>query len=241
MNTRTRQPRAGFELACARAVSETDRVPKRCSCGAELPPDALFCHKCGKPQVELPEVEPPPPAPAVIVREPEPVPPAAPPEVNFRNRAVVRVALVAAILSTLLTSLPLPFGLNFLMVVVAPVAAGFFAVYLYTRRTGAEPTLKLGARVGWITGIFSFAITTVMFAITIVMISTTRGGVAAFYREQISKQAAPGVDIEAFFKILETPAGVASILFFSLLLIFAFYALLPTLGGILGAKILEKE
>ena len=24
-----------------------------CTCGAELPPDALFCHKCGKPQREI--------------------------------------------------------------------------------------------------------------------------------------------------------------------------------------------
>ena len=29
-----------------------------CTCGAELPPDALFCHKCGKPQREIVEPEP---------------------------------------------------------------------------------------------------------------------------------------------------------------------------------------
>jgi len=29
-----------------------------CSCGAQLPPDALFCHKCGKPQRELVAPEP---------------------------------------------------------------------------------------------------------------------------------------------------------------------------------------
>ena len=31
-------------------------MPEFCSCGSELPPDALFCHKCGKPQRELQEV-----------------------------------------------------------------------------------------------------------------------------------------------------------------------------------------
>ena len=29
-------------------------MPDRCTCGAVLPEDALFCHKCGKPQRERP-------------------------------------------------------------------------------------------------------------------------------------------------------------------------------------------
>jgi len=28
-------------------------MPDNCTCGAELPPDSLFCHKCGKPQREI--------------------------------------------------------------------------------------------------------------------------------------------------------------------------------------------
>ena len=27
-------------------------MPDFCTCGAELPPDARFCHRCGKPQRE---------------------------------------------------------------------------------------------------------------------------------------------------------------------------------------------
>ena len=27
-------------------------MPEFCTCGAELPPDARFCHRCGKPQRE---------------------------------------------------------------------------------------------------------------------------------------------------------------------------------------------
>ena len=33
-------------------------MPEFCSCGAQLPPDALFCHKCGKPQRDIVEPDP---------------------------------------------------------------------------------------------------------------------------------------------------------------------------------------
>ena len=72
-------------------------MPESCSCGAQLPPDALFCHKCGKPQREIlaPEVEthaavdvlPPPPLAALAL--------------SFRNIAAVRIALMVAATVTL--------------------------------------------------------------------------------------------------------------------------------------------
>ena len=177
----------------------------------------------------------PPPPPL-----PEPAAPPPLPEINFHNRIAVRIGLLAAVLSSLLTSLPLPVGLNLLTMLVGPVAAGFFAVYLYNRRTGGELSTKMGARMGWITGVFCFAITTIMFTVTVIVISM-QGGLAAFYREQIGKQPTPGVNLEEFFALLESPAGLASILFFSLLLMFLFFTLLPTLGGAMGAKVLEKD
>lgn len=183
-------------------------------------------------------MEPPPPPPPPPSLEP-PVPPP-PAEVSFHNRLAVRTGLLAAVLSSLLTSLPLPAGLNFLTMLVGPVAAGFFAVYLYNRRTGGELSTKMGARMGWITGVFCFAISTAMFTITMIVIST-QGGLAKFYREQIGRQPAPGMKMEEFFALLDTPAGLASILFFSLLLMFVFFTLLPTLGGAMGAKVLEKD
>src|SRR5258708_21315931 len=48
-------------------LRQTDRsslMPDFCSCGAQLPEDARFCHKCGKPQREEIVVEPPPAPPA---------------------------------------------------------------------------------------------------------------------------------------------------------------------------------
>ena len=34
------------------AMCQTEVVPEYCTCGAQLPPDARFCHKCGKPQYD---------------------------------------------------------------------------------------------------------------------------------------------------------------------------------------------
>ena len=219
-------------------MSDTDRVPDYCTCGAELPPDAIFCHKCGKPQIELPVVESEPQEVRPV--EPAAAEPTAEAGISFRNRLAVRIGLMAAIVSSLLTSLPMPMVLNVLFMIVGPVGAGFLAVYLYRRRTGEELTARMGAHMGWITGVFCFAITTIMFTITMIMI-TMQGGLSAFYREQVAGQAGAGVNMEEFYSLLESPAGLASILFFSLLLMFLFFTLLPTLGGAMGAKVLEKE
>src|SRR3954453_7443593 len=77
-----------------KAGAELSASPRRsneyCTCGAKLPEDARFCHKCGKPQFELIEPE----EPAVVEPVP-PVPVQPPPQpqgVGFRNPAAVRVA-----------------------------------------------------------------------------------------------------------------------------------------------------
>src|SRR5580704_14550935 len=130
-----------------------------CSCGAQLPEDALFCHKCGKPQREIiqPEVEqniyqsaapadiPPPPPPQ---RQLPPMP------MSFRNPVALRIALVAAVSATI-PGLLLPF--------VSWLAAGFFAVYLYCRRTGFRLDVLAGVKIGWITGLILYAFTSVVF------------------------------------------------------------------------------
>mgnify|MGYP005841441499 CR=1 FL=1 len=218
------------------ALRDTERVAQHCTCGAALPEDARFCHKCGKPQFE-----PPAPEPESLDDRTEPArAPPAPLEISFHNRLAVRVGLLAAALSSLLTSLPMPMFLNILWLLVCLTGAGFFAVYLYTRRTGEELSARMGARMGWITGIFCFAIATVFFTITVIAISS-KGGLASFYREQLSAQAASGLNVEEFVALLESPTGLASIVAFSILLLFVFFTLLPTLGGMMGAKVLEKE
>jgi hypothetical protein len=132
-----------------------------CTCGAQLPPDALFCHKCGKPQRELvaPEIEANTygAAPVVATAAPPPIPQPQPLPLNFHNPIAVRIALVAAVSATML-GLLLP-----RMPFVSWLAGGFFAVYLYCRKTGFRVDVASGVKIGWITGLILYG----LFAIVI--------------------------------------------------------------------------
>lgn len=211
-------------------------MPEHCTCGAKLPEDAMFCHKCGKPQVELPEVEPPPPPPR---SEPVLAPPLeGPPEVGFANGQAVRSGLVAASLGSLLVFFlnPLPAGINVIWMVVGLVAAGFFSVWLYERRTGNELSAVQGARVGWMTGVFCFAFAALLLAVAYVFISTDEEAMRHL-REQFGQQAPPNVDPDEVITMMLSPLGIAAILLF----IGFLFTVLPTVGGAMGAKVLEKD
>jgi len=136
-------------------------MPETCTCGALLPPDAVFCHKCGKPQRELVEVEIVAPAPP---REPMPAvlmaAPTEPQPVTFQNREAMRTALLAAVLATFLVFLSF----------FAWIGAGFFAVFLYRRRTGRSMEVMACVRLGWLTGLLTFAIPAILFISTIVLL-----------------------------------------------------------------------
>src|SRR5579862_9430291 len=78
---------------------ETEIVGERCTCGAVLVEGALFCHKCGKPQREIVEVETPAPPPGIV---PPPVPTPTGPPIGFHNGAAVRIGMLGGILSIIL-------------------------------------------------------------------------------------------------------------------------------------------
>src|SRR5579884_504964 len=89
----------GADIAKSRITCQTEIVPGYCTCGAKLPEDARFCHKCGKPQRDEPllaELAAPPPPP------PQPAAPPPPPPISFRNRAAVRSALLSGVLAVVL-------------------------------------------------------------------------------------------------------------------------------------------
>ncbi|HUQ91342.1 MAG TPA: zinc ribbon domain-containing protein [Bryobacteraceae bacterium] len=208
-----------------------------CTCGAELPPDARFCHKCGKPQYESSFEEEPPAAEVQPVAAPE-VAEIRPLEINFRNPAAVRTALITALITSVLSSLPIPPQGVWLL--ISLLMAGFMAVFLYIRRTGQSLSVVSGARMGWITGIFSFAIATIFFTLSVLLI-TNRGGFSTFYREQLQGRMARDADVEKFLELLQNPAGLGTVLFLTLGLLFVLFTIFPTLGGALGAKVFARD
>ena len=194
-----------------------------CSCGAQLPPDSLFCNKCGKPQREVvaaePEPEsdaallPPPPAPVAIV----------PPPLNFHNLVAIKIAFMMAVLATLMSFLPY---VNWL-------AAGFFAALMYRRRTGYLLNLESGLRLGWMTGMLMFVIIMVIFTASMALISAA-GGLAALPAEV---KAAVDPRVQEMFKTLQSAPAVAQFL----VMLFVFITLFSMAGGALGAKLSSRS
>jgi len=201
-------------------------VNPRCTCGAILPEDARFCHKCGKPQYEedaarLAEQE----APAPILSPPPSAKPAAS-GVSFRNsRALWITAGVAAV--TLIAMLAVGIFFQPLLPVVL-CAAGFAATRLYNQNAKQPLTAAGAARLGWMTGLWLFLAFAVMFAMTAIVVADPQGW------EQIRgmwarfPQASPLASMSQHQILMQL---LIALPFFFLLL-----TLLPGLGGILGAK-----
>lgn len=206
-------------------------MPDYCTCGAQLTPDSRFCHKCGKPQREEIVVEQPSTPPPLAFAPPT-AKPSAP---SFHNPIAVRVGLFVASITSLLC-LMLPFG----SVVWLP-SAGFISVFLYSRRTGQSLSVRSGARMGWIAGILSFMIFTVIFTVGTVAIANQPGGLSEAFREALKSRPVPQQQLDEALQVLSTPTGQASVYIFALVFSFMVTSVFCTAGGALGAKVLEKE
>ena len=214
-------------------MGDTGFVPEFCTCGAQLPPDALFCHKCGKLQRDepLPVPDELVPAPIAAVS----AAPAGPPEIGFHNSQAVRVAFMVGSLAFLLFSLPFPIGLRFLFL----LGAGVFSVYLYGRRSGYSVEIGGGARMGWITGLFCFVIFAVLFAASMAILSVLMRdpATATQFRDQMGAMGMTPEMIQQATDLFRSPTQVLLML----LSLFVTSTLIPALGGMLGARLLRKN
>jgi hypothetical protein len=197
-------------------------MPEICSCGAQLPPDALFCHKCGKPQREFGAVEPEE-RPVVEVAPPPiiPVRREAPP-LSFRNPIALRIALIVALGATFLSFLPL---VNWL-------AGGFFSVFLYRRRTGSLMNVGAGMRLGWITGVLTFVPASILFAIQ----ALPHFGTTIQERMQSMSGQDPAM-VQEMVRFLQSGPGMAAAVAFFLVFMFLVITVLSMAGGALAAKV----
>jgi len=208
-------------------------VPQRCTCGAILPEEALFCHKCGKPQREdLLLVE----APIPLPETPPPLrAPAGPPPIGFHNGPAVRIALFAEVvtifLSVVAVQLPLPRALALVLLILA----GVVAVFLYRRRTGQKLSILSGAHLGWICGIFGFIIVTLM--LTMFAVALSEPSAVATIREQLKTVGKSDADLDQMIRIFHDPANITGAVLESFLL----FTILPAFGGAIGAKFLDRH
>jgi hypothetical protein len=210
-------------------------MPSYCTCGAELVPDALFCHRCGKPQREILNAEPEPGPATVELAAAEPTqpvpPPSAPAALDFHNAMAVRVAFLVAIVATLLSWHPI-------MGLLLWCASGWAAVLLYQRRTGASLSVRSGMRMGWITGVLVFALNTVVTSVSLLP-AAANGGLSALFKQQIKNQSDPNV--QEVMKMLDTAPGMVAALLVGLTMLFAVITILSMAGGALGAKFASRS
>lgn len=148
-------------------------------------------------------------------------PPVEPPPVNFHNRQALQIGLVMAILATLASFL----------VYVNWLAAGFFTVLLYRRRTGYKLDMQAGVRLGWITGILMFVIMTVILTGAVVFVS---GGGLASLPADVKNALDPRM--QEALKALQSGPAVAEMV----VMLFVFTTLLSMAGGAIGAKIASR-
>ena len=205
-------------------------MPEYCTCGAKLPEDAVFCHKCGKPQRDIAAVEPEPPSPAPEWQAPTvdaaPVVPSEtfqrqPLPVNFRNPLAVKIAALVSVGASVLFFLPY---VNWL-------AAGYFSVFLYRRKTGTPVNVGTGLRMGWMTGVLMFVILALFFTAFIVMMNST--GMREIFQAQFGKDPR----VQQTLNMIQSVPDVLGMLAYS----FIFTTFLSMAGGALGAKLVGNS
>jgi hypothetical protein len=208
-------------------------VPERCTCGAVLPEDARFCHKCGKPQRDEPLIEPevqealPPPPPPLPVFEPPPI--------GFHNGLAVRIALVAGLLAFFCSVIAGQFAVPQEFAFIWLAASGFFAVYLYRKRTGQRLTMANGAHLGWICGLFGFMVVMLALAATAIMLSDP--ALVTAMREQLHTHGLSDANADQMIQVFRSPSGILAALAVS----FVLFSALPAFGGAIGAKFLDRD
>lgn len=199
---------------------------QRCTCGAALPEDARFCHKCGKPQYEediarLAAQESPP----VHAEAPKRPSSAVPSSISFQNPRAVLISLVVATLAFFASLLAAMLWAPLFPIVLC--AAGFIAARLYRSEAVAPLTPAGGARLGWMTGLWLFLIFALLCTIAAVYLSTPQGwGQAKTFWAQFPEMS----------KGMGDQHDVLTTLAMELFFLFFLLTLLPGLGGMLGAR-----
>jgi len=163
-----------------------------------------------------------------------PIPPpavVAPVPLSFRNPIAVRVGFLTAGLVCLLMMIP---GVNLLSILWL-LGAGCFSVWIYKRRTGQRLTVRGGARMGWITGVLSFALLTILFTLSVVAIQ--RAGGLGMLKDRLSDLSIQQSALDEAAKMLQNPMEILK----SLVVMFIVITLTCTAGGALGAKLLGKD
>jgi hypothetical protein len=144
----------------------------------------------------------------------------------------VRIALMAAVGATLL---------NFLVPVLNWPAAGFFAVFLYCRKTGTRLDVSAGVKIGWITGLLAYGFAAIFNGATLIP-DALSGKLGKTFLEQMKNWPSQDPNMMAqMTHLIQTKQGGVMLLLFMLAALFVFVTCLSMAGGALGAKMVGRS
>ncbi|MFM2125392.1 MAG: hypothetical protein RL328_1843, partial [Acidobacteriota bacterium] len=115
---------------------------------------------------------------------------------TLRNRYAVRSALLASLAAFVLLA---PLGALGLL---ALIAGGAFAVFLYHRSTRQPVSVANGARLGWITGLFMFVLLLLMFTASVALEPTFFSDME---KQLMENSTMPQADLQQALQMLRTP------------------------------------
>jgi hypothetical protein len=203
----------------------------QCTCGAQLPDDARFCHRCGRPQFEedIARMQD-----EALQAAPVPPTPSAPVRIDFSNRKAVMVSIAVSMLTLFVftaSSVLAPFAASLLLLPLF-CFAGFTAARWYTKQTGQSITAQAGARLGFMTALWAFLVVVVICVFMAVFISNPqwRGQLV----EMINTQGNPAA--AQIVKMLDDPRKFILLMMGELLVNFCLFTFPSMLGGMLGVR-----
>jgi hypothetical protein len=208
-------------------------------CGASVEDGVAFCLQCHAPQIRIAGADSVPHlqgTPEGACPQPTSYPGALPAQEIQWGQALPASA-IAGVVAAILMIVPLgAFGLGML-------AAGALSVVLYRRRNpAANLTPGMGARLGAVSGALGFGIFAVLTSIE--MVAFRSGGqLRAALIEAVQQSAARSSDPQAqqLVEYLKTPQGLALVMVLALLVMFAAFLVLSSLGGALSAALLRRK
>lgn len=161
------------------------------------------------------------------------------PPISLRNGQAVRVALMTAALAHVVST-AVALSISFILVPLVAIFFGGLAAMLYSRRTGRPLDIVRGARVGWFMGLFWFLIATILFTISL-SVQASDGGIRGVFQKSFETIGAQGPEVERALQLLDSPAAVATLIFFSLGFEFLLLTLVGSVGGALAARLLHRK
>jgi len=192
-------------------------------CGAAVEDGIGFCPACGAAQIRVSgSAAPEPVLGALLVAEAT--------QIDWHQ--AFSSAVVAGVAAALFCLVPL---LGFLFFVWM-LAGGALCVSLYRNRTHALITPGIGARLGAVSGIFAFAVFAIVQSLQMLLVRGEELRTAM--RQSIQDAAArnPDPNMQQLVQRMLTPEGLAVVIALTLMLFFAGFVALGSLGGALWAS-----